>query len=315
MTGAPEDTTDSMLADLLRRAPVGVVVLDGDRRIEIFNDAAKTLLDCKPGTAFPEYVHATSADALARVFADPPAPRELQIVMPDGGKATVVEARSTPVDDQRSALFLLDVAEKIALERQLRSLREPSRRLMHELHTANTTMLGYAELIAVMLEEEPVMTNERLVVVRRYHTEMRKALENVNRLLKREREGGMRPDATAIPLNRKHVVVVDDERAISEFLAELMRGLQHKVSVFSNARDAVEFCERNLNSIDLVITDDRMPDVTGPQLADSVHAIRSEVPVVMCSEEPRELELRDGTYACPKPIDINELSRLVNELI
>lgn len=316
MTGTQNNTgtDDATLADLLRRAPIGVVILDADRRIESTNEQAKMLLHCEPGTWFPDYVHETSADALTLVLSAG-TPQELQLVVAAASKAKVVEARSIPVDDGRTALFLLDVSEKVALERQLRSLRQPSRKLMHELHTANTTMMGYAELVAVMLDEEPVMTNERLVVVRRYHSEMRKALENVNRLLKRERQGGMRPDATAIPLNRKHVVVVDDESTVAEFVAELMRGLQHKVSAFSDAQDAVRFCERNLNSIDLVITDHRMPDVTGPQLAESIHAIRSEVPVVMFTEEPGEFEQGDGTYACQKPIDINELTHLVNELI
>lgn len=300
---------------VLKLAPVPVLFIDPGRTIIALNERGTALLGANPGDHLDSFVHADSLEQLQRVLELPHETFELQLQLDQGQKA--VEAFGFPGDDdEHHVIFFLDISEKVALGRQLRSTRQPSRRLFNQLHAANTSVVGYAELISMMLDEEPIITGERLTVIRRYHKELQKALDSIDRLLKFERLGGRRPDPSAVPINRKHVLVVDDEPPISDYVAELMRGLQHKVSAFSDGSDALKFLKDNLDRIDLVIADHRMPGVTGAELADVLHQERSDVPVVLCSEEDISVLARDRqTYHCPKPIDITELTRMVGELI
>lgn len=306
----PENT----LARLLEGAPVGVVSLDNNREITATNYAARKLLDCDPGDPFAAFVHPDGIDRFEQLLAEPGGTAELQLGLGIGNK--FVEATCIPIETGRTILFLNDISEKVALSRQLMSTRLPSKRLLHALQTANTTLLGYEELISVMLDEEPVVSGERLTVIKRYHKEMRRCLDTIERLLKMERLGGKRPEGRATPINRKHVVVIDDEIVIAEYLSELMRGMQYKVTIFADPREGLDFCIQNAASLHLVITDYRMPGLSGLDLATTLHESRAELPVVVCAEERiDEVSANEQTYVCLKPLDINELTRMVGELI
>ncbi|MEX0942469.1 MAG: response regulator [Pseudomonadales bacterium] len=303
---------NSLSQDLLAHAPVGVILLNANLVIEKVNATAIEILGSVPGTNIMDLVHPDTATVFGQMLLDHKQPVELRLKVDLGSK--VVEAMSLPPEDERQVLFVTDISEKVALGRQLRMSRYPSKKIMGQLRAANTTMLGYAELIAVLLDEEPVIAGDRLSVVKRYHKELRKSLDTVDRLLKQERLGGRRSDPT-VPLNHRHVVIVDDEVAITEYIAELMRGMRYRVSPFSNASEAITFCLDNASDIDLVIADHRMPQFSGQELAAALHNVRAEIPVILCSEQDDTITSDSQTYHCEKPIDINDLTRMVSDLI
>lgn len=302
------------IKELLESAPIGVVVIDEDHCIMLANAWAQELLGCRTGESLADYVHPDSVERYDDLLSLAGGAIQLQLRCELGSKT--VEARcATQEDTRQRAIFFSDISEKVALGRQLQSSRHPPKRLLQQLYSVTTTTMGYAELIDVMLREEPVVAGDRLVMVRRYHREIRNALETMNKWIKLEREGGRRPDAVATPMNRRHVVIIDDEAAITEYLAELMRGLQHKVSTFSDSNDALAYCRENVDSIDLVITDQRMPGMSGTDLAVALFELDETLPVVLCSEDADTLELNIPIHPCHKPIDITELTRIVTELI
>ncbi|HKI73731.1 MAG TPA: response regulator, partial [Pseudomonadales bacterium] len=245
---------------------------------------------------------------------DPALTSELRLDLEAGSKT--VEIRSAIAESgDRHAIFLVDISERVALGRQLQSSRLPSRKLLYQLNVAATTMSGYAELIDLMLDEEPIVSGERLNVIRRYHREVRDNLDTMLRLLKIEREGGRRPDSPAIPIRRKQVVVVDDEPAIAEFISELMKGMKFRVVTFTDAAEALSFLSAESDGVDLVITD-HVPDGPGDlDFTRSVLALPAAFPVVICSELEGEFVDAPRAYVCHKPIDITELSRIVADLI
>ncbi|MCB1692496.1 MAG: response regulator [Pseudomonadales bacterium] len=299
---------------LLEGAPIGIVALDSEGRVVSANHAARVMLSCDQGEPFVRYIHQDSRERFDRLVAEPRSSVELQLALDVGTK--FAEVTCIPVETGDTVLFIADVSEKVALSRQLMSTRLPSRRLLHALQTANTTMGGYHELIGVMLEEEAVVAGERLTVIKRYHKEILRSLETVDRLLKMERLGGKRPDATTIPLNRKQVVVIDDETAIAEFIAELMRGMRHKVTTFADAGEALAFCIENGPDLHLVIVDHRMPVLSGTEFIERLHARHKTLPVILCTDDASlSSNAEDLTYLCHKPLDINELTRMVGELI
>jgi PAS domain S-box-containing protein len=78
-----------------------------------------------------------------------------------------------------------------------------------------------------------------------------------------------------------HVLVVDDEAMVSEFMKELLESWGLAVTAKSNGVEAKEAFARAPELYDLVVTDQTMPRVTGLQLARELLEIRPTVPVIL----------------------------------
>jgi PAS domain S-box-containing protein len=78
-----------------------------------------------------------------------------------------------------------------------------------------------------------------------------------------------------------HVMVVDDEAMVSEFMKELLEGWGLAVTSKPNGVEAKAAFERAPERFDLVVTDQSMPRVTGLQLARELLEIRPTVPVIL----------------------------------
>ena len=78
-----------------------------------------------------------------------------------------------------------------------------------------------------------------------------------------------------------HVMVVDDEAMVSEFMKELLESWGLAVTAKPNGVEAKEAFARTPDLYDLVVTDQTMPRVTGLQLARELLEIRPTVPVIL----------------------------------
>jgi PAS domain S-box-containing protein len=78
-----------------------------------------------------------------------------------------------------------------------------------------------------------------------------------------------------------HVMVVDDEAMVSEFMKELLESWGLAVTAKPNGVEAKEAFARTPELYDLVVTDQTMPRVTGLQLARELLEIRPTVPVIL----------------------------------
>lgn len=115
------------------------------------------------------------------------------------------------------------------------------------------------------------------------------------------------------------VVVVDDEVSVSGFISEVLRSKGFDVAVFNDARAAHEHIERNIGDIELLITDQRMPALTGIELAERARALRAELPVILISgfsdlERLRAARAMGIDRILAKPFHISELLDAVKEL-
>ncbi|MBS4098789.1 MAG: PAS domain S-box protein [Sulfuricella sp.] len=90
----------------------------------------------------------------------------------------------------------------------------------------------------------------------------------------------LKPDADRVPA-RGHVLVVDDEASIVGFMTALLEGLGYKVTGLNNPTEALRFFQNDPQAIDLVITDQTMPDMTGAELASAMLARRPDLPIVL----------------------------------
>ena len=79
------------------------------------------------------------------------------------------------------------------------------------------------------------------------------------------------------------VLLVDDEQMVGEFMAELLGGWGLEVTVRRNPVEAERWLAADPERVDLVLTDQTMPKMTGLDLAGRVSALRPGLPVILYS--------------------------------
>jgi len=77
----------------------------------------------------------------------------------------------------------------------------------------------------------------------------------------------------AVPVERRRILVVDDEESIQKLLAGVLEMDGHDVQVANNGREALERVARE--PFDLIITDVKMPVMGGPDLYKHLHDANS----------------------------------------
>lgn len=75
------------------------------------------------------------------------------------------------------------------------------------------------------------------------------------------------------------ILIIDDDTSVLETTAVLLR--EHGYSVISceNAKDAM--AKLRENKVDVVLTDIRMPEVSGIELLEEVRSINMDIPVIL----------------------------------
>ncbi|MBP1607627.1 MAG: two component, sigma54 specific, transcriptional regulator, Fis family, partial [Acidobacteria bacterium] len=76
-----------------------------------------------------------------------------------------------------------------------------------------------------------------------------------------------------------HILVVDDEDAQRHVLAGFLRKRGHEVSAAGSVDEALKLAATR--SLDLVLTDLRMPAKTGIDLLDGLRKLNPEIPVIV----------------------------------
>jgi signal transduction histidine kinase len=83
-------------------------------------------------------------------------------------------------------------------------------------------------------------------------------------------------------LSRYHVLVVDDEPLVALLTASMLEDLGHASEVVQSGMSALNVL-RSDKTIDAVITDYAMPDMTGAELAAQIRRIRPDMPIILAT--------------------------------
>jgi PAS domain S-box-containing protein len=78
-----------------------------------------------------------------------------------------------------------------------------------------------------------------------------------------------------------HILVVDDERPLTELIQELLTSNHYRVSVFNDPQQALQAFRSNPQDFDLLLTDQTMPGINGTELASQMRELRPDLPVVL----------------------------------
>jgi DNA-binding NtrC family response regulator len=103
----------------------------------------------------------------------------------------------------------------------------------------------------------------------------------------------------------QHLVLIDDDPGVLRALALLLKTLGFSVTPFSVPADALTYIETGA-AIDLVVTDLRMPELSGEAVLRRIRAYNSKVPVVIMSghatpQEMSALQRQGASGFIPKP--------------
>jgi putative two-component system response regulator len=79
--------------------------------------------------------------------------------------------------------------------------------------------------------------------------------------------------------NKNRLLVVDDDPYVLESIAALLREFGFEVATCGNAVDALDQVKKN--HFEVVLTDIRMPSVTGIELLQHIHAFNPQLPVIL----------------------------------
>lgn len=120
--------------------------------------------------------------------------------------------------------------------------------------------------------------------------------------------------------SNKHILIVDDEVSITTYLTELLHLHGYKVTALNNSQDALNFFEENSNNIDLVITDQTMPNLTGLDIATQMLSISKKMPIILCTGysenvEEQKAENKNIRAYMNKPIHSDELINTISSLL
>jgi PAS domain S-box-containing protein len=86
-----------------------------------------------------------------------------------------------------------------------------------------------------------------------------------------------------IPTGTEHILLVDDEESLIDMGKQLLVSLGYTVTSRINSLEAFELFKARPEAFDLVITDLTMPNMTGDEFAEQLFAIRSDIPVILCT--------------------------------
>ena len=115
-----------------------------------------------------------------------------------------------------------------------------------------------------------------------------------------------------------HILVLDDVVDAGILLKRILERKGHKVSVFSDEQEALNFVAKN--SVDLSILDIKLKKMTGVEVLEEMKKVSPGIKVIMLTGYPtletaRESLKHGANEYCVKPIDKEELEVKVEEVL
>ena len=126
--------------------------------------------------------------------------------------------------------------------------------------------------------------------------------------------------AVARAASPAHIVIIDDEDTVVSLAEQALQFAGYRASSLPSTRECVAQLARDPRAFDLIITDQRMPELSGLEMLRSLRASGQTVPVVITSGSLAALSLRELQAVTParflaKPFTLADLLAVVRELL
>jgi PAS domain S-box-containing protein len=125
---------------------------------------------------------------------------------------------------------------------------------------------------------------------------------------------------TAVNIKGVTIMVVDDEQSMSTMLHEFLAMQGARVISFTSPILALEAFRQNADSIDIVVTDEAMPGLSGMHLAEHMLKLKPAIPIILCTgysehatpDSAAQMGIAGFFY---KPLKMNELLLKIQALL
>jgi PAS domain S-box-containing protein len=340
-----------ILERLIEASPDIVVATDADGMVQYYNDGARENLGYSRLEIIGRYVVELypSLDEARRVMTAMRSPEHggpgrvvnfpTTFVAKDGHELDVAISGVILYDErdkeQGTIGFAKDVSE-LKRRDQLAVLGEVAIGLSHEINNPLTVIESQVALLARYLEErgEPGQL-DRLGKVR---AEIRRIESHLQRLHDMAEQGGYTstqylgrarmidlsspaPAQRSQSLRGRKLLVVDDDVAVRESIAEILRAEGGAVAEVGNGKEAIERLRQE--PFDLVLSDVVMPEMDGYELFQAARREAPDTPVVLMTAfyydqdhiiKRSRLEGLDGVLF-KKPVNPERLVKTLAELV
>ncbi len=119
--------------------------------------------------------------------------------------------------------------------------------------------------------------------------------------------------SSELPRGTERILVLEDQDQVREFAAEMLERLGYDVLAASNGNDALALCLTMPTSIDLLLADVVMPNMSGPEFVERLHQLHQGFEVIYMSGYPVATIANHGPVGpedvvIQKPFTLEELA-------
>jgi len=119
---------------------------------------------------------------------------------------------------------------------------------------------------------------------------------------------------------RENILLVDDDASTVESVQKLLRRMGYNVTGVTSSREALSIFKSRPDSVDLVITDQIMPGLTGIALSKEMSRIQKDVPLILMTGfsetiSTKELENLGIKAFLLKPLDTKTLATTIRRIL
>jgi PAS domain S-box-containing protein len=337
-----------MLERLVEASPDIVVATAADGTVQYYNDGARENLGYSRLEIIGRYVATLypSLDEARRVMTAMRGPEHggpgrvvnfpTTFVAKDGHELEVAISGVILYDDEEKEVGTIGFAKDISeLKRrdQLAVLGEVAIGLSHEINNPLTVIESQIALLERPLSERcETVELERVAKIR---AEIRRIESHLQRLHDMAEQGGysstqylgrarmidLSPTPRRQSLAGRRILVVDDDSAVRESIAEILRAEGSAVAEVGNGREAIERLRKE--PFDLVLSDVVMPEMDGYELFQAARREAPDTPVVLMTAfyydqdhviKRSRLEGLDGVIF-KKPVNPERLIKTLAEIV
>ena len=83
--------------------------------------------------------------------------------------------------------------------------------------------------------------------------------------------------------HNERVLIVDDEKSLSELLADMLSSFGYQCTSFSSPIDALAEFKKSPDSFDLIVSDQTMPELTGLEMITAMRETREDIPAIIAT--------------------------------
>jgi CheY-like chemotaxis protein len=126
--------------------------------------------------------------------------------------------------------------------------------------------------------------------------------------------------AAQVPRGDETILLVEDEVTVREVASRILSGAGYRVLAADSPADAVRLCREHPGTIDLLVSDVVMPEVSGPKLAEQLIVARPSMRVLFMSGYTDDAVighgvLSSGSSFVQKPLTPEALTLKVREVL